>query len=81
MITKTVEVTVDISTDELVREIKSRGAKDTVWIFKAITETPTDEELMQLLDFVGVDNMEKFAAMASSFAQRIRKAAAAAGGE
>ena len=74
MLIKLVEVEVDISTDQFVHEIQSRGPLDLIWIFKALSETTSVEDWAEVRGFVGSDTFEKFAKLTSDFAQRIQDA-------
>lgn len=85
-IKKRIEVEVEVTTGDLVREIKlfcgpldlARALEAIANVFDAVTETMTNEGLADLQNFIGDSAFKDFATKVSAFEQRVMRVAQAA---
>ena len=76
MIEKTINIKVDISTDELCQEIKLCGPLDLMFVLNAVAETITDEDIKALCDFFtpsASTSLRGVITTINDFAMRIQK--------
>ena len=75
MLVKLLEIEVEVSTYQLVQEIKSRPPLDRVSIFIALLETVWTEDLLEMRRLLEPDIFERFASRVTIFAERAQEVA------